>query len=219
MIPDKNGDMTVSEYLGIRDAYTKLALRILRKCTNKQMLLKAAEEIGIIKNGLIVSEDDSDEDVVSDFLIYDYRTKHKSIMELFLDTEPALLDEEFDLLEAMLDAEFSFYEIIAVNPASYSLQLYDMIQDKRMHLIDTGFSRSVKPGHLIATRLVRISERMCMTSGVSFPFEQSWKKKLYGELMSGKLRNSLFDYRTLFIYFWTMHKQSGIIVRTENAHE
>jgi hypothetical protein len=151
MIPNKNGDMTFSEYLGIRDAYTKLAKRILRKCTNKQMLLKAAEEIGILKNGLMVSEDETDEDVISDFLIYDYRTKHKSVMELFIDTKPSLLDEEFDLLEAMLDAEFSFYEIIAVNPASYSLQLYDMIQDKRMHLIDTGYSRSAKPGQLIAT--------------------------------------------------------------------
>jgi hypothetical protein len=210
--------MTLSEYLNIRDTGMKLTQRILQRCTNDRMIVKAAEEIGIMKNGKILFDIDMENDVVCDYLAFDFRSK-KNIMELFIDSEPSLTENELDILEAMLDAKFSLFEIVSVNQNFYSVQLYDILRDKRMNLIDKGFSRSATPDLLLATRLIRISENECMTSGVSYLFWQSMRAKLLSGLDVAKRKNGELTDRMVFVFFWKMNKPCGINARSEYANE
>ena len=209
--------MIISDYIRIRKIGTDVNGRILESHTAKDAIMKAAKEFGVLHAGMLIFNDENDTAALMDFILYEYTNKNKRLIEIFLDAHPELTEEESELLDAMLDARFSLYEIQTVSAVNASLQLFDLLKEVQVKVIDTGFSTTGVKGFLIATRLIQISEAEYMTSGVAYVFKPSMRDKIFLEISKAKLRKRNLTSRDLFILFRQLNRIFGENVLLEDA--
>ena len=159
------------QYKRYREVGQELHNKILGAYSDREMILKSAQLLGIEHNGTNVLYDvESDMTVHFEFLLYEYRQNGQTAIDQYYTNKRWDTDIEQTILEAGLDAETSLFQITAINEADDRLILTDLLNDEDdIPVMDINLSHTAEPESLLFFRLVPY-EAFNMTSGVAFPF-------------------------------------------------
>ena len=128
----------------------------------------------------MIFDSEYDIDRCYDFIIYDYKNASgKSLVETYIKKGKVISDDEKRILEANLSSRSSLYDVVGVNHADNTVELYDLINGgNNIHLLDIGFSSSSTiKNFLIYTRIIKFKE-FNMTSGAPLLFDKNHRDLL-----------------------------------------
>ena len=179
--------------------------------------MKAAVDLKLTSKGKIVFDNDEDINYLFDYYLHEIFIKNKNIVNTYADTCKTLNDEEQFWLSRLLEAKFSLFQISNIDEENSIIELIDLYSNLTYKFIDVGLSRTALKGMIIGTRLIRISDDECMSSGASLIFREVLKEKLLKELANIKFRERNTGKFNLFRYTFGMFKIYGIEVKTEDV--
>lgn len=147
---------------------------ILTSGLSKKTFLDAAGLLGLRSGDTLVFESEYETDVLMDYIIYDYYHKGKNAVEQYAErNQPKLGTTEHILLDAMLEARYSLYQITAVYEG-LGVNMLDLLKKEEASVMDFNLSDSVIKGEtpmglIMAGRLVFPEKLFCMTTGAMLP--------------------------------------------------
>lgn len=154
-------------YQVLRKAGMRLSMRLVESLS-KGELQRGASNLGILQGQQIVFDTEDQSAVLMDYCIHDLRQNGVSAVEKFLAAPPpGLSADETVFLEGMRSARYSLFVVEAATPGA-GIDVRDMLRDDRLFIVDMGFSRSARPGLVMASRVLS-PEGINMTSGAALP--------------------------------------------------
>lgn len=155
-------DKTIRSYQA-----TKSALKdfhsVLFEHVHKKEYVPCARSIGLYKKKKIVFPHEACTDMFTDYLIYSWPEKGKSIVDTF-STENA---DHFSLLSGMQRNVFSVFGVEGLG--NHRLKCTDLLREGLVEeVIDFGLSRSASSGFVFISRLLKYDD-FCCFSGAGFP--------------------------------------------------
>jgi SEC-C motif len=140
----------------------------LVKTLPKSVLDEGGKKLGILKKGVLVLDTEDEISVLMDFCLYDVRRQGVNAIERYLTESPPPADsDEMVLLQAMRQARYSLFAMESTEPG-IGVRVRDLLLDEPLFLMDVGFSRTARPGMVLATR-VMAPEEIGMTTGAALP--------------------------------------------------
>jgi hypothetical protein len=107
--------------------------------------------------------------VVAEYSIYYHVTKGKRLFERVLDQGTGFTDEERAALELQRRSFASVFEVAALRPELWEVDLIDRLENRGLTtIIDRNWSATASPGLLLFARILR-GGSFCCTSGVALP--------------------------------------------------
>ncbi len=182
--------MTSEEYLEIREIAKHLAVKIFKWGQGKFDYLSYASKLGLVSNGTLMFDDDSDTDNMQDYMMYNSKYKGTRILDLFYDSEVELDDIEELILEGMVNSEMSIFEIVDIDSDSQRCRIYlkDIMKLDTYEVINFGFSQTGVVGMVICARLIELENGLHMTSGATFAFDSLAKERLLSDYSFEKFK-------------------------------
>ena len=166
----------IQKYKFYRENGKVLNQKIIQQITRKTML-EAARALDIRKGGTLVFESEHEMDVLMDYIAYDFRYKGKNGLERYLHRNPqAITSEDRILIESMLNAKYSIYEIAGSN-GNGIVNMVDILRKETVSLIDINLSaiasgEGIPAGSGLAGRLIAPENLFCMSTGAMLPIGQ-----------------------------------------------
>jgi hypothetical protein len=140
-----------------------LACRLSRETLNQ-----GAKRLGMLRRGTVVFETEDETSVLLDYCIYDvYRNGRNAVEQYLCDSPPDPDSDEMTLLRAMQHATYTVLAVTRVEPG-IGCHVRNLLTDEVRLLVDIGFSNSVCPGAVLATRLMDFGEYVA-TGGAALP--------------------------------------------------
>ncbi len=182
--------MTSEEYLEIREKAKQLADKIFKWGQGKFDYLSDASRLGLVSNGTLVFDDDSDTDNMQDYMMYNSKHKGARIIDLFYDSEVELDDIEELILEGMINSEMSIFEIDDIDTDLQRCRIYlrDLLKSGEYEVINLGFAQTGLVGMIICARLIELEGSLYMSSGATFAFESIAKDRLLADYSFEKFK-------------------------------
>jgi len=183
--------MTIEEYINLREAGKQVTSKMFTT-TKREQILYAAKKLDFLDEEdkqKIVMEDDSDFDVLTDYVIYSKGKKGECVLDDFYESDIELTDEEEDYLDGMINNYASLFVVKETEPENSIVVLMDVLAEgtKEYRLMDINLSETASLNMLFFTRLLELDDAY-ITSGVSFYFEESYKLKVINDIKSFKFR-------------------------------
>lgn len=140
--------MNSNEYLEIREAVKLLYHKIMEWGEDKFNLEHALKTLNFSRSGIKQITHESEDDNLTEYLIYVSKHKGKRVLDLFYDSDVELNEKEEILLEAMIDSQMHILEITGLdpNPNRHRVFLKDLITSVPYEIINVGISQSGKIG-------------------------------------------------------------------------
>ena len=170
----------VERYKRYRSAGNKLNHKIIDAMMTKDILEIAGVALGIKekKKKLVILESENEADDLMDFALYEVLLDGKNLVTHYADEIGGSSRTERDLLTAMRTARPCLFRVIAIQPASFQVEMEDVIEHKRiLKLTDLGLSQSIEKDIILFFRPLELAE-CTMTSGVGYPFHPNMEKEL-----------------------------------------
>src|SRR6266851_4811249 len=121
----------------------------------RAVLMPAARALDIARGDTFMFESEAEMNVLMDYALYEYRVQGKALVEVYREQTTPLSPMQRELLDGMCQSYTSLFRITEVHAAESTLVLADRLQQwADIPLIDIMFSRTVKPGMLLFTRVV-----------------------------------------------------------------
>lgn len=210
--------MNAIEYKKVRKTSIALFDKIMGYSDpSKQDLYYAAKTIGLWNGEAMVFESEEDMSYILDFLLYEGNQKGVKMIDTFYDSDEVLSDFEEEILEGMMDAYASFFEIKDIDPVKGQMVLTDLLaKDKKEYvLMEINLSKTAHIGLIGFFRLIPVKE-VFMSSGIGCFFHQGFKKKILSELALARVKRKL-SAKQLFTYAVTKNSLYGVESRTEDV--
>ena len=215
--------MEKKTYLKIRKAYSDLGMKIVESEPESEKLIRiAGKRLGFLSGNTFVFEDEEETGQLMDFLLYEKVRYELRAVDRFRERKPVLSSLEEEILDSMINARNSVFEIGRINESEKTLTLFDLFTEEEYTLFEVGLSQSAGSGVLLYSRLLPIRE-VHITSGVSFPFFPQDKGRLLSSISRGKSRKRRFSSRkkkparTLYEIAIECYRSFGIPVIHKNA--
>ncbi|MEO5347552.1 MAG: hypothetical protein H7834_14430 [Magnetococcus sp. YQC-9] len=143
---------------------------VLLGYVGKMAFKKAAKELGLLRDGAIVFENDSAVAVFQDYSIHTYRMGGRSLFDICLTRESHTLDPDMlVLLEMYRHSLFSVFKVKETDKY-YCCDMLDVVSGKEYPMLDFGFAETAPPGSLLVTRLIPVPGSVFfMSSGAAIP--------------------------------------------------
>lgn len=183
---------------------------------NKDEFTASAKALGWVERGAIVFPSMTGVDILTDYCLYEFRVQDKNTLERFHASHLIIDEDEKVLLNAMINSQNSFFEVVGSDEKMGEVQVIDLLQDNNPKVLtDFGMSRSLLKGSLIYIRVITLPD-FSMTSGVSFPFSPQFRKQLLTgyDLEKFKKRGKMSS-RDKFMFFLKKWEDYGIMVINE----
>lgn len=182
--------MTSEEYLEIREKAKQLADKIFKWGQDKFDYLSDANRLGLVSNGTLVFDEDSDTDNMQDYMMYNSKHKGTRILDLFYDSEVKLDDIEELILEGMVNSEMSIFEIDDIDTDLQRCRIYlkDLLKSGEYEVINVGFAQTGLVGMIICARLIELEGSLYMSSGATFAFDSITKDRLLADYSYEKFK-------------------------------
>jgi hypothetical protein len=182
--------MEIEVYKSYRATGMELANKILQLSEgNKKEMIFAGTLLGFWNGNTMIWGSDDDMDVMMDFSIYENNSLGLKLMDKFYESDVELNGMEEELLEGMMNAHPSVFEIKSIDQPNFIVTLTNLLdsQDTEYQLMDLGFSQTGRTGMVIYTRLIPLQD-INMTSGVSFGFGSDRKAKILADIAFAKFK-------------------------------
>ena len=138
---------------------------------SKRAFNTCGKKLGIMKNDILVFNDEEEMAVLMDYCIYDYRENGVNAVSQYLaDSKLDADSDEYIVLKAMSESFYTLVQVEDVLPGT-GVRVNDLLGEKQFLLIDIGFSETAEQEVVIATRILPF-EDFVMTSGAALPIDQ-----------------------------------------------
>ncbi len=209
--------MTIPEYRKIREESMKLVHIIIEKIP-PQNINHSGKMLGFLEKGVMYFDDeDRDSSVLLDYSIYEKNQKGLRYIDEFYDSEIKLKPNQEDMLEEMIKAHSSLYEVKAIDIENAVIYFVDILNEskKECKFNDLGLSQTAKIGMIFFTRLISFGDDNIST-GVSFGFTAATKSQLLKDISLAKFkRNGKLSSSELYILMFKKYKEAGVEIITK----
>ena len=206
----------IEKYKTYRKIDKELVYKIMRACLEHDVLMKSARLLGIARGDVLVFDGAEETNVLTDFVLNEYRVNNKNIVEIYQEKIGWQNEIEKEMLDALRSSYTSLFKITSIFEAENTLLLNDILNKKdNIKLIDIALSETAIPGLLLFIRLLSFKD-FNMSSGVFFAFHGDLEEYLLRKYK--KLRKKVksdSDSIKRFISFFRLNKTNGIEVRYE----
>jgi hypothetical protein len=174
--------MEQSDLIAKYDLYRKRAMalnnKLIQSCLDRDRLLRAAEQLGMVEGGKIVFSGEQESDVLMDFALNDFREGGMTAVERYAEKAGGADEIEKELIEGLLASYTSLFREASVSRESRTIELEDVLGGKgRVQIIDKGLSMSYAEHTLLFLRIVPL-KAFNMTSGIFFAFPEGTKSRM-----------------------------------------
>lgn len=164
------------------DLYKKKGMelnnKLMEKFLDKGRLRKAAEQLGIVKDGVFVFDSDIEPDILMDFALFSYRTDGRTPVERYQEQVGGADEIEKELLAGLQSSYTSLFKITAASREHGTVDLEDVLGDRgRVQIIDRGLSMSFPKQTLLFIRIIPL-KNFNMASGFFFAFTEQTKSRM-----------------------------------------
>ena len=202
----------LERYRRYREIGQELNSKILDECVDREAIRESARLLGFYSgDGPIVYETESDMTVHQEFVVNEYRQKDHTAVEQYFEEERWDTEAERAILEALLVAETSLFEITAIDETDKELIVTDLLDDDdEFRVTDVNLSGTAEPGFLLFFRPLQYEE-FNTTSGVSFPFPPDEKDRVLDEFADrAENVDAQTDSVRRFVTFFDLYREYGI---------
>jgi len=202
----------LARYKRLRKVAFSLLNVVLPKYAPKEALDDAGRRLGVMKDNTLILGTMDEIGVVMDHLYYDCpQDGGTAIEQAIADRHPEPGSDEEAVLAAMGRAYYSLVQVESAEPG-VGVWVRDLLHRERIFIADVGFSQTMRPGIVMATRLLPY-EDYATTGGAALPVDHETMHELTGLLgrapAGGRIRDMSPEQRTEWI---------GRIVRTCLRH-
>lgn len=166
----------IARYEPLQSAYDDLYDRIV-DAIPEQQFLAAANQLRLLRGREVVA-DEVESQVLEDYALHLALSEEETLLTRLLDkgfVEEGSEDER--LLRAMMQARFSFFEVIEIFPG-LGYEVYDLLRDARSHVVITEeLPAGIVPGHHFMSRLVTV-DGITMLGCPGFPVPEALATQL-----------------------------------------
>src|SRR4051794_35568156 len=159
--------LIVAEYRRYRGIATQLAKKFLESLP-KQAFNDSAEELGLLKRGKIVLENEQEMDILADFCVHEHRVDGRNVVQRLLEEAPPPPGSDELLVHTAMAA--AFYSIFRVESKvkGVGVNVLDLLRGGSRFIADIQFGKTATVGLGLAMRLVPLPE-FHMSSGAALP--------------------------------------------------
>jgi hypothetical protein len=174
----KNADL-VPIYNRFRQVGVPLNHRLV-KILDGETMKEGGRRLGILRNDILIFDSEDEAGVLMDYCIYNIYTDGLNAVQRYLaESPPRRNSDEMLLLNAMLRAYYSIFQVIEVE-RGVGVVVQDLLRGGTSILIDISFSSIAIEGLALATRAIPI-EDFFMTGGAGLPVTQAEMTKIARE--------------------------------------
>lgn len=168
--PESGTAELLARYKHFRQTGRALNVALVKQLP-KRAVPECGKKLGIFKADTLILGNDDEIGVLYDYCLYHYRRGGKNAIERYLEQSPPAPDTaEMLLLQAMLKAYFSLFQIESIEPHCGAM-LRDLVTDSRLKLLDLGVSATGVPGMILAGRMITLPE-FTVSSGTLIPIPE-----------------------------------------------
>ena len=165
--PRAADEARVERYKECRAAGRALNMALIKQLP-KAAVPECGKKLGIFKAGTLILNNDDEIAVLYDYCLYHYRRDGKNAVERYRENSPPPPESaEAALLEAMLKAYYSVFEVVAVHPRQ-GARLKDLVGGETLDLLDISLSETAAPGLVLVGRILPLPD-FNMSSGTLIP--------------------------------------------------
>ncbi len=204
----------ISKYKKYRKAGIELNSKMMD--TLDASFIEAFKILGIVeiidgKNTVVI--DEGEDPLLSDFSLFDFKYDDgKNTITRYKESIGGKNEVENEILEAMMYARSSLFEIIKTDPKNNTVVLRDVLDEpEEITIIDVGFSQSAPVGGLLFARIIPFDE-FNMTSGASFAFlggMKSYLLRAYKRQMKKAMKKRHDEVLNRFVVFFHLNREVG----------
>jgi hypothetical protein len=163
----KDQELILAQYRRYRGIATQLAMQFV-KALPKEAFNDSAQELGLLKRGTIVLENEQEMDILTDFCVHEHRVEGRNVVQRLLEEAPPPPGSDELLVHTAMAA--AFYSIFRVESkvTGVGVNLRDLLREGSHFVADIQFGKSATVGLGLAMRLIPFSE-FKMSSGAALP--------------------------------------------------
>jgi hypothetical protein len=181
---------------------------------NEDILIEAAQLLGISKKNQIELEKEEYQDYLFDFALNEVVNHKQKLAETYKEKNPNIEEAKQVILDTLIASYTSLFKIISTSPDSGTLELQDILNpnNKPIILTDINFSKTATNHHLLFTRIVHF-DQLTISSGASFVFHcnhELYILKKYRKLL--KKINVENDSTKRFIAFFQLSNEMKMVI-------
>jgi hypothetical protein len=175
----KDQSLILTEYRRYRGIATQLAMKFVESLP-KQAFNDSSEELGLLKRGKIVLENEQELDILTDFCVHEHRVDGRNVVQRILDEAPPPHGSDELLVHTAMAA--AFYSIFRVESKvkGVGVNLLDMLRGGSHFVADIQFGKTATVGLGLAMRLVPLPE-FHISSGAALPIVGSGAAEILRE--------------------------------------
>ena len=170
----------LDRYRHYREISKQLATRFVRALP-KEAFNDSAQELGLLKRGTIVLENEQEMDILADFCVHDHRIDGRNVVQRLLEEAPPPPGSDELLVHTAMAA--AFYSLFRVESrvTGVGVNLVDLLRGGNHFVADIQFGKTATVGLSLAMRLVPLPE-FHISSGAALPIVGSGASEIRREL-------------------------------------
>lgn len=167
----------IERYKDLRKAQRALNVALVKQLP-KAAVPECGKKLGLVKAGTLILNNDDEIAILYDYCFHHYRRDGKNPIERHcLNSPPAPGSVEAELLQAMQEAYYSLFKVIAILPQT-GARLLDLAGGEEIELVDIGLSETGEAGTVLAGRILPCAG-LNMSSGTMIPLPEAvYEEKL-----------------------------------------
>lgn len=181
----------LDRYLQIRDVRYRLNNQ-LAGLIPKKTLEECARRLGLMKQGILVFDSESEMSILMDYCIYYPTAGRPSLVARYLKTSPPADSQERAIVEAMTRSYYSLLQVKDVE-RGVGVSAHDLLRDEDVFLVDVGFGNTAKRHMMLATRIIPMDD-LFMTGGAALPIDATAARRILNDLTKAKLTPESIDF-------------------------
>jgi hypothetical protein len=176
----KDQSLIVAEYRRYRGIATQLARKFIESLP-KEAFNDSADELGLLKRGKIVLENEQELDILTDFCVHEYRVDGRNVVQRLLEQAPPPPgSDELLVHTAMASAFYSIFRVES-KVKGVGVNLFDLLKRGSHFVADIQFGNTAAVGLGLAMRLIPLPE-FHMSSGTALPLAGPASAEILREL-------------------------------------
>jgi hypothetical protein len=174
--PSAEDTQLLERYQQLRTTQRQLNQTLVERLA-KTTLMQCAKTLGLVKEDQLILEAQEQMPALLDYCLYDYRPSGKNAVERYLeDSSPASDSDEMILLQAMIQARYSMFEVTDYREDA-GVYLRDLVHGDSLFLFDKNMSKLSATGIVFATRVLFLPD-LAMSSGASLKVVESAQEEI-----------------------------------------
>jgi len=176
----------VRDYVTLRKSSKGLTNKLV-KLLSRDDINKAARDLGMLQHDKIVLETEDEIGVLMDYALANIVREGRTAIDRALEEDPPPEGSpELTLLRSWQKSHYTVLEIVEAIPG-VGVQALDGPEKTPILVVDIGFSKTMIPGRLMASRIKSPGEGWWMTTGAALPVNEQALKMITHDLE--KFRN------------------------------